>query len=544
VEQGAEAVFCNAVVWGGDPVRKIRGGMRIKGGKVLGIFEEGRGPDPSERAVDLEGMHIVPGLVDAHRHFSATAFLVRHGDAGAWKGKGDALEAINLACRHARRPDEWVVFSRMDFYHWDNPPPPSLKEIDRACLGHPVLAVDLTLHRGLVSSEAMRRAGLRRPDLRFPQDMETTLTGAVNGSVWEEALGKALYSMYRDVVERYGADEKQDMIMDEAKRCLKLGLTHVHDPGIPEDVQALLRDAQKGTPLKISWSVTSRDCLYTPPGGQDEAMALDSPHAPRSVKLFLDGAHRAAASMPLSNGVRSMARAVADSLSDRSLRPLKLLLEQKITVKGTRMVLPYKRFASTGDLVRAAAPFVEKGYRMMLHALGNDAALQAAEAIRILKPVGASVEHLLILEESDLDALAACGAAVSLQPGFIPVHAEALERQGAIPFFKTFALASMKKRGIPFCISSDGPCGPDDPLYNARRAVDRMKSDGSMLDPDEAIGREEALAAVSAGGGTSLGSSPAVLKEGAPATFCIVSGDPFSDSSTVVQTWIDGVRAC
>jgi imidazolonepropionase-like amidohydrolase len=65
-----------------------------------------------------------------------------------------------------------------------------------------------------------------------------------------------------------------------------------------------------------------------------------------------------------------------------------------------------------------------------------------------------------------------------------------------------------------------------------------------MLDPREALGPEEALAAVSAGGGASLGSSPMVLAAGGPATFCIVSGDPFDDASTVVQTWIDGVRAC
>jgi hypothetical protein len=33
------------------------------------------------------------------------------------------------------------------------------------------------------------------------------------------------------------------------------------------------------------------------------------------------------------------------------------------------------------------------------------------------------------------------------------------------------------------------------------------------------------------------------LNEGAPATFCIVDGDPFLDTSRVVQTWIDGEKA-
>jgi predicted amidohydrolase YtcJ len=107
---------------------------------------------------------------------------------------------------------------------------------------------------------------------------------------------------------------------------------------------------------------------------------------------------------------------------------------------------------------------------------------------------------------------------------------------------KTFPLKSLLKRGVPICISSDGPCGPDDPLFNARRAVDRKKTDGSMLDPDERISREDALAAATIGGSISVGTGNDGLSEGAPATFCIVNGDPFSDSSSVIQTWIDGVR--
>jgi predicted amidohydrolase YtcJ len=544
MEQDAGVVFCNAVVWGGNPIRKIRGGMHIGEGKIIGVFDEGHDLARSPEAIDLKGMHIIPGLIDAHRHFSPTAFFSRHGDAGIWKGKTDALEAIHEACRVAKRPDEWVVFSRMDYSKWKNPSPPSLKEIDGASMGHPVVVADITLHRGLVSTEAVKRGGLKRQGLRIPGDIATGLGGAMKGVVWEEALGRVLYAMFRDVIERYAEDEKREMILDEAKRCLQLGLTHVHDPGVPGDVQALLQDVLKSTPLKISWSVTAHESLYTPPENKDEELAVHSPHAPRSAKFFLDGAHRTAASMPLIAGFKSMVRAGSDSFAEGSLRPLKLIFEQKITMKGGRLVMPYKRFAHTGEFIRAAAPFAEKGYRLVIHALGNDAALQAAEAISSLRPAGgASVEHMLVMEERDLDLFAGCGAAASIQPGFIPIYAETLERQGAIPYLKTFALGSMKKRGIPICISSDGPCGPDDPLFNARRAVDRMKMDGSMLDPGEAISQEEALAAVSMGGSISMGNGNAGLSAGSSATFCIVSGDPFLDSSGVTQTWIDGIRA-
>ncbi|HPI94185.1 MAG TPA: hypothetical protein PLT09_13875 [Deltaproteobacteria bacterium] len=32
------------------------------------------------------------------------------------------------------------------------------------------------------------------------------------------------------------------------------------------------------------------------------------------------------------------------------------------------------------------------------------------------------------------------------------------------------------------------------------------------------------------------------LSKGASANFCVFDGDPFSDTSRVVQTWIDGKR--
>jgi predicted amidohydrolase YtcJ len=306
----------------------------------------------------------------------------------------------------------------------------------------------------------------------------------------------------------------------------------------------LLDDAQGSTPLKISWAVTSRECLYAPPDREDETAALHSRHAPRSVKFFLDGAHRTAASMPVIAGVKAMVRAGCESASQLSLAPLKLLFEQKIHFKDGRLALPYQRFTDDHDLLERAAFFTDKGYRLVIHALGNVAARQAARLINALKPTGgASVEHLLVMDEKDLDCFAGCASVASIQPGFIPGYADAIERMGALPYLKAFALQSMKKRGIPICISSDGPCGPDDPLYNARRAADRMKPDGTMLDPDEMISREDALAAASIGGSLSMGMNNEGLCAGAPATFCVVDGDPFSDSSRVVQTWIDGVRA-
>ncbi|HOJ14217.1 MAG TPA: amidohydrolase family protein [Deltaproteobacteria bacterium] len=543
MDRPRDVTLTNAFLWAFRPLQCFRGGMRVREGRIARIFRHGEEGDPGGTVIDLMGMHVIPGLMDAHRHFFVTAFMSMHGDASTWKSKEDALDAIDQACRSNRDPGGWVLFSRMDHTAWRVPDPPSLREIDAVAGKTPVLVADTTLHRGLVSSQALLRSGVDPQALRVKGDLDTLRDGSPRGTVWEDAFGRVASAFYRETFSPLGREEKRNVVLREARRCLAMGLTHVHDPGVPSDVQELLEDVQGYTPLKISWSVTAHESMFAPPGPRDLEHALQSGHAPKSVKFFLDGAHRTAASMPLAGAVRAGLRAARDCLNERSLWPMRLLLEQKIVVKGTRVVMPYLRFPDTAELVEKARPFAEKGYRLVMHALGNVAARQAADVVRRLRPAGASVEHLLIMGEDDLDDFAGCGATASLQPGFIPSYARTIEKKGALPTLKAFPLRSLLDRGVKVCVSSDGPCGVDDPLHNIRRAVDRKKDDGTVFDPGERISAQEALTAGTEGAAHSLGIDWQGLVEGVPATFCVVDGDPFQDTSKVVQTWIDGVQA-
>ncbi|HWR68834.1 MAG TPA: amidohydrolase family protein [Desulfomonilia bacterium] len=541
MDQRKDVVLSNAVLWARKPMSKVHGSMRVRDGKILEI--SARASFPKESLLDLKGMHVIPGLIDAHRHFFIWALLPNFGDASSWKSKEDALAAIESACMTGGPDKGWVFFSRLDHTRWKTPALPPLRDIDAAAKGSPVLVMDTTCHKGFISTEALRRSRIRRDALRCPGDIDIRAGGMLKGTVWEDALHRILSTMYREIFRTYSEEDKRKIILDEADRCLQMGLTHVHDPGVSADIQKLLKEAQRHTPLKISWSVTAEDGLCIPPALKDEMGAIHSDHAPRSAKFFLDGANRTAACMPVVAGLKAAIKAARESISLGSFSPLSLLLEQKITVRDGKLFMPYQRFEDTRDLLERARVFTDKGYRLVVHALGNVAALQAAELVKKLAPAGASVEHMLVMGEKDLDTFACCGAVASIQPGFIPFYAESIERMGVLPYLKTFPLKSLIQRGVAVCVSSDGPCGADDPLHNIRRAVDRKKTDGSVLDPGEGISQVEALTAGTMGGSASLGLKNNGLSEGEAATFCIVDGDPFSDTSRVVQTWIEGKRA-
>jgi predicted amidohydrolase YtcJ len=535
-----EIVLRNAVLWADNPIKRIMGGMRIRDGKILEICP-GETRTGAESVVDLQGMHVIPGLIDAHRHFFISSLLPMHGDASAWRSKADALAAIESACGPEKR---WVFFSGLDNSKWKKPYLPEIEEIDAASSGSPVLVVDSTCHRGLISTAALRRTGISRNALRIPSDIDIRKNGTPDGGIWEDALGRILFYMYREIFQTYSEEEKRKIILNEADRCLHMGLTHVNDPGVPSDVQRLLKDAQMHTPLKISWCVTGYESFLAPPELKDEMDALLSDHAPKSVKFFLDGANRTASTMPVIAGLKAAIRAAKDSLYTGSVSPFYPLLSQKSTLKEGKIYLPYLRFEDTKDLIGRARFFTEKGYRLVMHALGNVAASQAVQVVMELGMAGnSSIEHVLIMDEKGLDAFARCGAVASVQPGFIPSYADTIEKMGAVPYMKAFALKSFMERGVSICISSDGPCGADDPLHNIRRAVDRKKLDGTIFGEDEKINQILALAAGTIGGSASLGMKNKGLNAGEPATFCVVDGDPFLDTSRVAQTWIDGKKA-
>nr|NJM02282.1 hypothetical protein [Desulfobacula sp.] len=90
MDRQKDIVLSNAIVWAGRSLERIEGGMCIREGKVQKIFHQETTPE--ESSMDLGGMHVIPGLIDAHSHFFIAAMLPQGEDAGAWTSGQDALE--------------------------------------------------------------------------------------------------------------------------------------------------------------------------------------------------------------------------------------------------------------------------------------------------------------------------------------------------------------------------------------------------------------------------------------------------------------------
>jgi predicted amidohydrolase YtcJ len=532
-------LFRNGTVWAGRHSAPQPGWLLLEDERIAATGAAAEPEPAADERIDLAGGHLLPGFCDAHSHLSVGAWLPAVGDGSALGSAAEALAAVRSAA--AGQPSgAWLVFARCGLDHWPGGRVPAAAELEDAGGGRPVLLVDLTLHRGVLSEEGLRRCGVRRGTRDPLGDVARGRRGEPTGLVWEQAFGRALYTALRALAAEAGELGADALLDREAERHLRLGITRVHEPGVPPDVHARLVALAARTPLRLSWSATGSAGLLEPPADPGALPPGPYGEAPASLKLFLDGAQRCALCLPPAAVLASLGRALRAALFARDVRPLARLAAQRTRLAGLHAHLAWERFDEPSLRARVAS-LAEASLAPRLHAIGNAAVAQAARTLGAVRPPHATIEHVLVARPEEIGLLASSGAIVSTQPGFIPVHGPMLRELGLDVGLRAIPLRSLLRSGVAVAISSDHPCGPLDPLHNIRHAVTRALPGGGRLGAAEAVTPAEAVAAATAGGAAAVGfPAEGALVRGAAADLAVCSGDPFEEDTRVASTWVGG----
>jgi predicted amidohydrolase YtcJ len=427
-------------------------------------------------AVRVDAGGATPGLADAHGH---VALL------GRWRREVSCLGAAGeeeCAARAAERAravpaGSWIRGNGWDQNRWPGARFPSAETLTRALPRHPAALSRVDGHALWVNAAALAAAGI---DVRTPDPP--------GGRILRDAAGRpsgVLLDAAQDLVAARvpppGAAELEDALLLGLHEIVRLGITSVHDAGVPEDVLAVYRRlaADDRLPARVHAMLDGerpipelRDAMARARGAPEVGRL-----AVRSVKLFADGA--------LGSRGAALHEDYADEPGNRGL----LLAEPE----------------ALAAKVRAA---VEAGIQPAVHAIGDRAVtvvLDALEAVgrgadlRALRP---RIEHLQIVLRRHLPGLVRVGVVASMQPAHVAGDGAWVGSRlgaGTDRLRGAYAWRTVLGAGIPLAFGSDFPVEDADPRAGLAAAETRAPPGGAPFLPEERLGRDEALAAFTRG---------------------------------------------
>ncbi|MBI4508901.1 MAG: amidohydrolase [Deltaproteobacteria bacterium] len=461
---------------------------------------------PSARVRTLEGHAVVPGFVDAHHHFS-TAVLFQ-GTVNCRPGAVFSIGDIQRRFRRAAEdipPGSWVVGYGYDQSRLAEKRYPTRQDLDAACGDRPAVLVHYSFHELVASTRALElaRIGRSTPDPVGGRIERSAFgLGLPTGRLVETAQGPVERLAWEALLASLG-DNLLDSIARYERSLFACGITLVNDPTVSPDIELLFQRARAAGKLHMPVVMMPvGDTGYLcPPWDRLEGRPTGEGSHDLSIgplKVFFDGGETCAVCLSPQQAIGTLGRAVAMSWTQRTLTPLGNLRRTPFRMGADLRLHAGARYHADDNAASALVErAVERGFAVAIHAIGNSAVAQAAEALgrvrgyhRDIPPP--RIEHAILLEKDQPLRLAQAGLSVVTQPWFLSLFSPSLVPP--LHGLRVLPLRTLMDRGVHVAGSSDAPVGQVAPLEAIRMAVSREISGGVFVEPDEAIDAYRALA--------------------------------------------------
>ncbi len=475
-EARADLLVRGARAWSDGAPLPGADAIAIRAGRILAV---GREADlaplvgPGTEILDAAGGTVTPGITDAHIHLlqwaRSLSQLALQGAASAAE-VGERLQRFVLD-----HPGEGPVTGRgWDANVWSEPPHRAV--LDAVCPERPVLLHSRDFHALWVNGAALAAAGVHRdtpdpPDGRIERDAAGDPTGVVRE-----------HAVRRFAALEAAADPGRDR--DAIARAVALlhrsGITAIHDFEGADAQQALRAMAEGGGPRV-------RVLMQIPHAGLDHAVALglesglgDDHFRIGAVKLFADGT------------LGSRTAALLEPYDGTSNRGMELIAPEALRT----------------DVSRA----LRAGLAVAIHAIGDRAVRSSLDAFQaagddLRRPrLQSRIEHLQLVDASDLPRLRRLGVAASVQPTHCTSDLDLVERWWTTRRDRAYPYGSLVESGALVAFGSDAPVEDPAPALALHAAVTRQRPDGTPpggFVPEQRVTLDVAL--------TSLTANPARL---------------------------------
>jgi predicted amidohydrolase YtcJ len=427
---------------------------------------------PATRVIDVSGGTIIPGLHDAHAHFTGLGASMQSIEL---RGTTSYEQVVGLVRQRASsaRPGEWIVGRGWDQNDWPEKQWPTHDLLSAASPNNPVYLTRVDGHAGLANRRAMDLAGVN--------EATTDPSGGrlIRGSANQPSgvLIDTAQTLVSSKIPPVSDAQLEEQILLADRETRRLGLTSVHDAGTDgRTVEAYKRLIDAGR-LKTRLYVMLRGPLPVLQQAFDNGPIVNYGNhhlAVRAIKVVADGA------------LGSRGAAMLEPYSDEP------------GTTGLLTTPPDEVYAQTLAASKA-------GFQTAIHAIGDRAnrlVMDIFERVQREVPGSRALrmrnEHTQILDRADIPRFAALNVIASMQPThatsdmpWVParIGRERME-EGA------YVWRMLMSAGATMASGSDFPVELPNPMlgfYAAITRQDPMGQPASGWMPGERMTREEAL---------------------------------------------------
>ncbi|MBI3141190.1 MAG: amidohydrolase [Bacteroidetes bacterium] len=519
--QPADLMLLGGKIYQVDSAWTVAEALVVRHGKVLyvGTANEAKKKYKAAQTIDLSGSYVYPGFADGHCHFLGYGRTLFNADLTDANSLQETLERLHSF--FGPSTTGWIQGRGWDQNRWADLDGayPSLHLLDSLYPNQPVALRRVDGHALWVNSKALEMAHIHGNTRIEGGEIPLDATGQVLGILIDNAMEPVLALIPENMKER-----DQEAMLKAQKNCLAVGLTFLHDAGLPLADVLMIDEAYRQGQLKLR--------IYQMIANDDEALAHFERAGPivsdrfwvRSIKCYMDGA--------LGSRGAWLNAPYADAPGTSGLQ-----------------LTPTETMRTT--LKRALG----MGFQVNTHAIGDRAVAHSLELYADVLPQANDlrwrIEHCQVIDPSALPLFAAHGIIPSVQPthatsdmAWAP-HRLGTRLEGAYAYQSLLGVHGWLVGG------SDFPVEQINPLLGFYAAVARQNTQGMPQGgflPRQALSRKDALMAMTIwpARGAHLETCLGSLEPGKWADFVVLNTDlmeaPLGQipSASVLATYING----
>ena len=458
----ADLIIHNARIYTVNDSFELASTLVVKNGKFIAVGNEDLLEKYSAAAkLDLKGIPVYPGLIDAHCHFYQLGLAQEHVDLRGAKSVEEVIARLKV---FASTSEAKVLMGRgWDQNLWELKEFPSKEILDKAFPDKLVVLERIDGHAAYVNSNVLTAAKITK-DTKVEGGEVIIANNEPTGILIDKASDLA-YAILPEP-----SREEQIIALQKAEKiAFANGLTTVDDAGLNRAQLELIDSLQRVNKLKIRVygmiSNTPENLAYYLDKGITQTDRLTI----RSVKVYADGA-----------------------LGSRGAALKKPYTDEKKN-KGLFITSPEK-------IEELAYILAKKGFQMNTHAIGdaaNEVVLNAyKKALSVSPDPRWRIEHAQVVDKVDLQKFGS-----KILPSVQPTHATsdmewADERLGEKRVANAYTYKELLDWSGRIALGTDFPVERVNPIHTYYAAVVRKDLNGNPAggyQMDNALSRSEAL---------------------------------------------------